>query len=99
MNSIELLKISVNAAIRSCESNGIDPADNDDAFMRGFAAAHRKLGAFMAGWPEQLDDIADDTLIVALQFCESMIQKDACNSEFWRRLAGSLRKAATIPRK
>lgn len=39
------------------DKNGILSADDNDAFMRGFAAAHRKIGAFL---PHIIDYLKDE---------------------------------------
>ena len=55
MNEKEAAIIALKALLESCEKNGIPPDDND-AFLRGFAAAHRKIGAFIPHIIEYLED-------------------------------------------
>lgn len=56
MNELECLIVSVKAAIESCEQNGKEsPQHDNDPFLRGFAAAHRKLGAFLSGALARID--------------------------------------------
>lgn len=57
MNEKQAAIISLKSLLDSCEKNGIPPADDNDAFMRGFAAAHRKIGAFI---PHIIDYLEDD---------------------------------------
>lgn len=56
MNEKQAAIISLKVLLDSCEKNGIDPTDGDDAFLRGFAAAHRKIGAFIPHIIDYLED-------------------------------------------
>ena len=47
MNEKQAAILALESLLKSCEDNGKPPADDNDAFMRGFAAAHRKIGAFL----------------------------------------------------
>lgn len=56
MNDLGVLKIAVNAVIQACDENGKETAHHDnDPFMRGFAAAHRKIGAFLSAAVEKIN--------------------------------------------
>ena len=48
--------LALESLLKSCEDNGKPPADDNDAFLRGFAAAHRKIGAFLPHIIEYLKD-------------------------------------------
>ena len=52
MNELETLLVSVRAVIESCELNS--ESDEDDMFIRGWSAAHRKIGAFLKGSLDRL---------------------------------------------
>ena len=47
MNEKQAAIIALQAMLKSCEENGKPPVDDNDAFIRGFAAAHRKIGSFI----------------------------------------------------
>ena len=47
VNEKQAAIVALVSLLKSCEENGKPPADDDDAFMRGFAAAHRKINAFL----------------------------------------------------
>lgn len=47
MNEKQAAIVALESLLKSCEDNGKPPADDNDAFMRGFTAAHRKVGAFL----------------------------------------------------
>ena len=48
--------VALNSMLQSCVDNSADPVDDNDAFMRGFAAAHRKMAAFI---PHIIEYLAD----------------------------------------
>lgn len=56
MNEKQAAIISLMALLESCEKNGERPSDDNDAFLRGFAAAHRKVAAFI---PHIIDYLKD----------------------------------------
>lgn len=58
MNEKQAAIISLKALLEACEKNGITPPDDNDAFLRGFAAAHRKIGAFIPHIIECLEEEA-----------------------------------------
>lgn len=47
MNEKQAAIIALESLLKSCEENRKPPADDNDAFMRGFAAAHRTIGSFI----------------------------------------------------
>lgn len=55
MNEKQAAIVALESLLKSCDDNGKPPAD-DDAFLRGFAAAHRKIGAFLPHIIEYLKD-------------------------------------------
>lgn len=92
MNTLDALTISVRAAVAACTANSSAP--DDDAFMRGFAAAHRKLGAFLAGSLDRAlvpDDVMKDAFIAHVETLRDAAT-DPARREFLHRLLGSVRK-------
>ena len=57
MNEKQAAILALESLLKSCKENGKPPADENDAFLRGFAAAHRKIGAFI---PHIIDYLKDE---------------------------------------
>lgn len=57
MNEKQAAILALESLLKSCEDNSKQTADDNDAFMRGFAAAHRKIGAFL---PHIIDYLKDE---------------------------------------
>ena len=58
MDEKQAVITSLKSLLESCEKNGIPPSDDKDAFLRGFAAAHRKIGAFIPHIIDYLEEAA-----------------------------------------
>ena len=56
MNEKQAAITSLKSLLEACEKNGIPPSDDNDAFLRGWAAAHRKSGAFIPHIMEYLGE-------------------------------------------
>lgn len=39
--------LALESLLKSCEDNGKPPAGDNEAFLRGFATAHRKISDFL----------------------------------------------------
>ena len=56
MNEKQAAIIALESLLKSCEDNGKPPTDDNDTFLRGFSAAHRKIGAFLPHIIDLLED-------------------------------------------
>ena len=61
MSEKEAAIVALNALLKSCEKHGIPPDDENDAFLRGFAAAHRSIGRFIPHIIEYLEEFNHET--------------------------------------